>query len=271
MPPNTEGAVVSDRKLVSQSFYTKIGLTFVGLCFVIGAVYTGYLYYALPAITEDMAIESSDRFFADTIAGLPPFTFSVVPDALATLSIPKPSTESLADLKTELASAATLLRSSEENDIEVIYDMPVGDVTLLEYLNELPSELQYPMIQMQDELTAIVSKLNSEYPQVTLAARVRGGEDVGEIPGSLDGAGKVSVYPSIRVVEAYYFTDVLSRQFPGQKSRFDEYVTNFVQQGTSRGHYSEADAAVARLLVEDYMKAAEKSEIAQPVLGSFEQ
>ncbi len=271
MPPNGDARVVSDHKLTPRSFYHKIGLTFVGLTILVGLVYAGYAYYAMPVLVAEQGRINLDAFFQELLNNQPPFDFIIVPDATDKLMIPEPVKESTAELNAEFETARQQVPTSEGTDIEWIYDMPVGDITYLEYLNEVPREMQDPLLQMHGEVELLVAEKNKLYTQTSLAARVGRESDL-RFPEALrDKAGQVSVYPSQRVAEAYFIGEVLARQFPEQASFFREYVKSYIQKGVAYGHYSSLDADMTMMLVADYLTVAEQNEQGKLVLSALEQ
>jgi hypothetical protein len=270
MEPETEGHLVSDHRLLSQRTYQQIGMTFVGLCFFVGAVYVGYHYYAGPIIAEEQAIEVSDRIFAEKLSHLAPFTFSIVPNALEMVSVPELEPEDSQMLKTEFATARATLLDITDSQIENIYDLPVGDITLLEYLNILPPEIRLPLQQMQIEIETLVLELSKSRVQETLAERVGMPEALMYVEATKT-RGITTVYPSNRVAEAHFFGEVLAKQFPSQASFFREYVDMYIKNGIAYGHYSALDARIAIVLVDDYLTQAEKNEQGKMALQALEQ
>ncbi len=269
MEPEIEGRLVSDHRILSHRLYRRIGMTFLGLCFLIGAVYAGYMYYAAPAIIEEQAKVDSNNFIAKKMANVAPFAFTIVPEALTTLTVPEQATPSLQDLTTEFTDARATLPSINDAEIESIYDLPVGDITFLEYLNNLPRDIQDPLLQMQSEIDVLVVALNKTHEQKTLAVQIgRDGDLLYEDATRFD--GEVSVYPSHRVAEARLVSEVLARQFPSEADFFREYTNEYIAKGVAYGHYSKLDAAVSLMLVDDYLKVAEQNEQAKVVLQSLE-
>jgi hypothetical protein len=269
----SEAVVLRDHKRLSSSFYHKIGLTFLGLTLLVGIVYTGTLYYAAPILQAEQEKANSEALINNLIANAPPFTFQIVPDALTALKMPdqENSAESKVALNEEFTSARSHFLDPGDSEVPNIYDMPVGEMTYLEYMNELSPEIQYPFLQMLSEIEMLVVERNKEYLQTTVASRT--GNDQALVFGeaSLNTRGEVSVYPSLRVAQAHFAAEVLARQFPSEAGFYREYADSFIQSGLAYGHYSKHDASRTQALVDDYLNAAAKNESGLLVLQSFEQ
>lgn len=269
MEPETEARLVSDHKVISHRVYKRIGLTFVGLCFLVGAVYAGYMYYAAPIIAQQQSTDAFNRYFTELFAEKRPFTFSVVPKAIEILTVPEPNTQSPDELKNEFAAARMSLSSTTDSEVQNILDLPVGEITFLEYLNEMPREIQDPFMQMQGEIDELVVHLNQQYEQKTLSERI-GEPSTLLYPEASKFKGKTSVYPSQRVTEAYFIGQTLARQFPSQANFFNDFVDEYIKNGIAYGHYSKLDATVSKMLVDDYIKSATDTEQGKLVLQSLE-
>jgi hypothetical protein len=272
MPQDTEAQVLSDRKLLPSSFYHKVGLTFLGVTILVGLVYTGYAYYAAPILRVEQERANTEAFIRDLMENAPAFTFQIVPDAPTMLTMPSPARNvSRAVLSEEFTSARASLQNLGDGEVPNIYDLPVGGETYLDYINELPRGLQDPFLQMLSEIDELVATLNTSYEQITLANRV--GEDEALLfrEATLNTKGELSVYPSLRVAHAHFAAEVLARQFPSEANFYREYADQFIQSGVAFGHYSESDARLTEMLIDDYVKAAEKNELGLQVLQSFEQ
>lgn len=269
MEPETDGRLMSDHKVISHRTYKRIGIAFLGLSFLVGAVYTGYAYYASPIIAEQQSVEASDRLLAELFAHATPFSFTIVPNALETLTVPAQTTQSADELKAEFAAARVNLPSNTDSEAQNIFDLPVGEITFLEYLNEMPREIQDPFIQMQDEIDQLVFDLNQKYEQKTLTERI--GESNALLhPEASKFKGVTSVYPSQRVTEAYFVGQALAIQFPSQAQFYTDFIDEYINNGVAYGHYSKLDASVSKILVDDYIKSATKTEQGKLVLQSLE-
>lgn len=270
MEPQTEGGrFLSDHRLLPISVYQRIGMSFVALCFIVGVAYVGYIYYAGPIIAEKQSIEASDKLIAEMIAQASPFTFSIVPNALEIFTIPEPVTPSIDELKAEFTTARDTLPRNSDTEIQKIYDLPVGEITFLDYVNGIPREMQDPFIQMQDEIDQLVVHLNQKYEQKTLASRI-GEPDALLYPEASKFKGMTSVYPSQRVAEAYFIGKALAIQFPSQADFLMDFVNEYINMGVAYGHYSKLDVAITEMLVADYITAASETEQGKLVLQSLE-
>ncbi len=270
MEPEIEGRLVSDHRIWSHRFYKQIGLTFVGLCFLIGAMYTGYIYYAGPSIKEAQTEQVLAQVIAELDKNQLPFTYTIVPNAPELIKLPERVELSVEELVSIYKIAPKRDIPSSDEEALSIYGMPVGEVTYLEYINSLPAEPQEIIFQMHDEIRMLTKKLGSPYTQVSLVARV------GELESAAfkDNLNQISneplVYPSLRVVEAEFITQILSKQFPSQASFYRDYTDAYIADGVGYGYYTPLEAQIAAMVANDYINAAmENSEVVK-VLESLE-
>jgi hypothetical protein len=273
MPPVPEARVLQDRKRLPASFYHKIGITFLALTFLVGVIYVGCLYYAGPMLKAQQEKSAVEAYINNLMANAQPFAFQIVPDALTSLKMPEQVNN--ADVTAQLNEEFTLARSGfvDPGDTEVpnIFDMPVGEITYLEYMNEMPRELQDPFLQMQSEIEVLVATLNKSYSQETLASRIGKKEALIFSDATLNTEGEVSVYPSLRVAQAHFAAEILARQLPSQADFFREFADSYIQSGVAYGHYSQLDAKLTEMLIDDYLNEVAKSPSGSIVIQSIEQ
>ncbi len=273
MPPQPEARVISDHNRLSASTYYKILGTFFGIFLLLGGAYAGYSYYKAPELQAEREKAESDAVINSFIANATPFTFTIVPDALTTLTMPVQDNDGEAKvaLGEEFALARGSFLNPGDSEVPNIYDMPVGEITYLEYMNELLPEMQYPFLQMLGEVEVLVATLNKSYPQATLATRSGNEQALLYADATLNTEGELSVYPSLRVAQAHFAAEVLASQFPSEANYYREYADSFIQDGVAYGHYSQLDASLTKMLIDDYLNEARKNESGALVLQSFEQ
>lgn len=268
-----EAQVLSDHKRLPASFYHKLGIAFLGLSFLSGVVYAGYMYYAAPILQAEQERADTEAFINGLMANAPDFTFEIVPEAPITLTMPAQdtSTESQAALRAEFTAARANLLDPGDSEVPSIYDMPVLDITYLEYMNEMFPEMQYPFLQMLTEVEVLVATLNKSFTQASLANRVGNEAALLYADALLNTENQPSVYPSLRVAQAHFAAEVLASQFPSEANYYREYADSFIQDGVAYGHYSQLDANLTKMLIDDYLNEARKNESGALVLQSFEQ
>ncbi len=271
MEPETEGRLVSDRKVISHRTYKRVGLTFVGLCFLVGALYTGYMYYAAPILIQEQAEQFLVQLTNEMEKSLSIVEYSIVPRATSTLVIPAPADIQVEQLQSDYTTARAGLEINKDAKVPSIYDLPVGDITYLEYLSNAPLEIQTPLYQMHHELRGVTKHFNRQYSQQSVAARIGKPEEVAYESMAMDAEGKLSFYPSRNVVEARFISEMLARQFPSMAVYVREYANSFINDGIAYGHYTAAEAAVAIQLADDYLAQAEQNQATTPVLQSLEE
>lgn len=273
MPPQSEARIISDHNKFSANFYYKILGFFLGVVFLLGGLYASYLVYMAPTLQAEREKAGSDALINNLIANATPFTFQIVPDALTALKMPVQDTsvESRAVETDEFTAARSNLFDLGDAEVPNIYDMPVGEITYLDYMNELPRDVQDPFLQMMSEVEALVTALNKTYSQATLANRAGNEAALLYAEATKNTEGELSIYPSLRVAQAHFAAEVLARQLPSEAEFFRDYANSFIQDGVAYGHYSKQDASLTEMLIDDYLSAASKNESGLLVLQSFEQ
>ncbi|MFN3693284.1 MAG: hypothetical protein ACK4SL_04305 [Candidatus Paceibacteria bacterium] len=227
------------------------------------------MFYAAPTIREDKLWQEFEAKIAEIEANPPAFEFIVVPNALEAISLPERINQDPEELKTEfLLAQAKTSRVNEEPP--TIFDMPVGETTYIEYINNLPVELQETLFQMHDELRAVTRSLGTMYEQVPLAERIGEGDQVAYKDLLTPEKDQPLVYPSLRVVEAEFIHQVLATQFPTNAPFYQEYVNSYIADGVGYGYYSALEADVAKMVVSDYLAAARQNASTAAVLQSLE-
>lgn len=270
MELETEGHLVSDRRLLPHRVYKQIGMTFVGLCFLVGAVYAGYTYYAAPVLKAEQVKQGFDAIVAELSERKAEVVYEIVPNAREVLQVPTPIPATLDEYKSEFLRARENISAVSDAEAPTAYNTPVGEMTYVEYLSNLPLELQQPLYQMHVELRDLTSMYNNQYPQITLAERAGQADSLLFRELAEDASKNLSVYPSRNVVEATLIRYVLEKQFPSQANQTEDYIRDFIASGVAYGHYTEAEALSAMMLAEEYIRLAEKSDTAAIVFQSLE-
>lgn len=229
------------------------------------------MYYAAPILIQEQTEQFLVELTNEMEKNLGVVEYSIVPDATSTLAIPVPADIQVDQLQSDYATARAGLLANKDAKAPSIYDMPVGEITYLEYLSNAPLELRVPLYQMHHELRGVTKLFNRQYPQQSVAARIGKPEEVAYESMAMDAEGKLSFYPSRNVVEARFISEVLARQFPSMAVYVREYADSFISDGISYGHYTAAEAAVATQLADDYLTRAEQNSATTPVLQSLEE
>lgn len=271
MEPETEARLVSDHKVIPLRVYQRIGIVFLALSTFVGVVYAGYMYFAWPQINESRLWQQLQIELADIEANTPPLEFTIVPNALQVLSMPERLVVSNDELQAEFTIAqAKVAFDPTSTEVPTMFTVPVGELTYIDYINELPVELQTPLFQMHDEITAVTKALGTAYDQTSVAERVGQLDRLVYAQSLTEEAHQPLVYPSLRVVEAHFISEVLARQFPSSAEFYRDYANSFIDDGVGYGYYTEQEAIMARLLVDNYLNLAAADTSAQQLLAPKE-
>ncbi len=270
MTSESEGHLVSDHRVIPNYIYRRIGMAFVAIAFLVGAVYAGYAYYALPSIVAVQDEQLLTSIIDQLEGAVGKEVFSIVPNAPSTITVPPPPVVSVDELRRDLMAARDDLPALEYTEAPSLYAMPVGDVTYLEYLSTVTPEIQTPLYQMHVELRNLTKQFNQQYPQVTVASRIGEPELALFTELANDAAGALSVYPSLNVVEARFVSEVLALQFPSEAAFFRDFANNFINEGVMYGHYTITEAMSASALADTYLMAARQNPETAVVFQSLE-
>jgi hypothetical protein len=271
MEPETEARLVSDHKVIPLRVYRGIGVAFLSLSIIVGAGYAGYMYFAWPQINETQLWQQLQIELADIETNTPPLEFTIVPDAPEALKMPERLVVTGDELLAEFTAAqAKVAIGADGAEIPTMFMVPVGELTYIDYINELPVELQTPLFQMHDEMTAVTKALGTAYDQTSLAERVGQPERLAYAQSITEAALQPLVYPSLRVVEAHFISEVLARQFPSSAEFYRDYANAMINDGVGYGYYTQQEAIMARLLVDNYLNLAALDTSVQQLLSPKE-
>ncbi len=272
-PDNSnEGHILSDRPIWSVKPEKLVGISF-----LITAVVAGLVFFSLSYISQSRQVTevslNVEQLQAQNDANPPQFAFTIVPDLLDRFSVPNLASSTAQDvLLTEflIAQQNLVMHSKNEADAPTVYNMPVNDMLLSEYIVTLPPDLQSMFFQMIVELRAITAHLNRQLPQETLASRVGKPDELVYPSGAEDVYGQPSVYPSLRVVEAHFIGEFLASRFPTQATYYKDYTRQFIYDGVGYGYYTIAEADEAQGLVDAYLERARLQNEVMAMLQSVE-
>lgn len=229
------------------------------------------MYFAWPQINETKLWEQLQIELADIEANSTPLEFTIVPDAPEALSMPERLVVSGDELLAEFTAArAKVAITPDGTEVPTMFMVPVGELTYIDYINELPVELQTPLFQMHDEMTAVTKALGTAYDQTSLAERAGQPDQLAYAQLLTEAAYQPLVYPSLRVVEAQFISEVLARQFPSSAEFYRDYANSIINDGVGYGYYTEEEAIMARLLVDNYLKLAALDASVQQLLSPKE-
>ncbi len=258
-PDNSnEGYILSDRRI----WFVKLD-KLVGISFLITTVVAGLAFVSLSYIYQSRQVTEVsldvEQFQAQNDANPPQFAFTIVPDLLERFSVPALATNTAQEiLLREFLTAREnlIIHSPEDVDTPIIYNIPVSDTILSEYLIGLRDEEKSTFFQLLIELRALTQHLNRQFPQDTLAVRVGKPNELLYPSGAKDVYGQLSVYPSLRVVEAHFIGELLANRFPAQAAYYRDYVQQFIYDGVGYGYYTVTEADEAKVLVDNYLDTA---------------
>ena len=191
-----------------------------------------------------------------------PFVFTLVPDALTTITLPPPPDSDASDLVSYQAIQKQLIPemiADIEND--TIYNafsfngFKYGDL-----LNSNPYQDNKNIYQLHDEIRFLVLKFNKQYQRPPLSKRLPNvqhyGTEYPAVPGNDD---VPSTYPSVRATEGFAVAELLTRLDNDNADFYQEMADDYARRGIMYGWYGQSDVAAARSLVDKYFTQFDKS------------
>lgn len=222
---------------------------------VLVAVLVGlYVYmYQRQAPAQNEMVEKQQAALEKVVAEIQaqPFVYSLVPDAPQIITVPPPpeSNELDARVYAEFKSSATVAPSDVQND--VAFNLPFEDMTYGEYLLTLSQPS--PISQVMSEVRQLTLAANKQYQRPALKERIADVTQIGELDRADYRDQTVSVYPSIRAVDAYLAGQIMATIDSEKADYYQKLAEALVARGIAYGLYGQSDADAAKALVEQYL------------------
>ena len=191
-----------------------------------------------------------------------PFVFTLVPDALTTITLPPPPDSDASDLVSYQAIQKQLI---PEMIADIDNDTMFNTFTLpgFKYSYLFDSNINQnneKFYQLHDEIRFLVLKFNKQYQRPPLSKRLPNvqhyGTEYPAVPGNDD---VPSTYPSVRATEGFAVAELLTRLDNDNADFYQEMADDYARRGIMYGWYGQSDVAAARSLVDKYFTQFDKS------------
>ena len=191
-----------------------------------------------------------------------PFVFTLVPDALTTITLPPPPDSDASDLVSYQAVQKQLI---PEMIADIDNDTMFNTFTLpgFKYSYLFDSNINQnneKFYQLHDEIRFLVLKFNKQYQRPPLSKRLPNvqhyGTEYPAVPGNDD---VPSTYPSVRATEGFAVAELLTRLDNDNADFYQEMADDYARRGIMYGWYGQSDVAAARSLVDQYFTQFDKS------------
>jgi len=191
-----------------------------------------------------------------------PFVFTLVPDALTTITLPPPPDSDASDL----VSYQTIQKQlTPEMIADIDNDTMFNTFTLpgFKYSYLFDSNINQnneKFYQLHDEIRFLVLKFNKQYQRPPLSKRLPNVQHYGTEHPAVPGNDDVpSTYPSVRATEGFAVAELLTRLDNDNADFYQEMADDYARRGIMYGWYGQSDVAAARSLVDKYFTQFDKS------------
>ena len=191
-----------------------------------------------------------------------PFVFTLVPDALTTITLPPPPDSDASDLVSYQAVQKQLI---PEMIADIDNDTMFNTFTLpgFKYSYLFDSNINQnneKFYQLHDEIRFLVLKFNKQYQRPPLSKRLPNVQHYGTEHPAVPGNDDVpSTYPSVRATEGFAVAELLTRLDNDNADFYQEMADDYARRGIMYGWYGQSDVAAARSLVDKYFTQFDKS------------
>ena len=191
-----------------------------------------------------------------------PFVFTLVPDALTTITLPPPPDSDASDL----VSYQTIQKQlTPEMIADIDNDTMFNTFTLpgFKYSYLFDSNINQnneKFYQLHDEIRFLVLKFNKQYQRPPLSKRLPNVQHYGTEYPAVPGNDEIlPIYPSIRASEGFAVAELLTRLDNDNADFYQEMADDYARRGIMYGWYGQSDVAAARSLVDQYFTQFDKS------------
>jgi len=189
-----------------------------------------------------------------------PFVFTLVPDALTTITLPPPPDSDASDLENYQANQVEL---SSENIANIDNDTVLTAFTFegfkYGYFLEFNGSKD-KIYQLHDEIRHLVLHFNKQYHRQPLSDRLPDIQHYGTEHPAVPGNDDVpSTYPSVRVAEGFAVATLLTRLDVDHGEFYQAVAEDYAKRGVQYGWYGQSDIEAARSLVDQYFTQFDKT------------
>ncbi len=182
------------------------------------------------------------------------FAYKLVPNAPTAVTLPPPGASDTEDAAS-YETFKVMAEGMTEDDVyfDNVYAIPYGDSFYGDFINT-PSDYQFTIYQLHDELRQLVAHVNSQYQRPPLAQRISGVTQIGNIEEALfEKPETAAVYPNIRSAEAFLVAYILSELDPENENLYRQTAEAMAERGIAYGHYGRSDLEASRSLTSQYL------------------
>ena len=191
-----------------------------------------------------------------------PFVFTLVPDALTTITLPPPPDSDASDLVSYQAVQKQLI---PEMIADIDNDTMFNTFTLpgFKYSYLFDSNINQnneKFYQLHDEIRFLVLKFNKQYQRPPLSKRLPNVQHYGTEYPAVPGNDEIlPIYPSIRASEGFAVAELLTRLDNDNADFYQEMADDYARRGIMYGWYGQSDVEAARSLVDQYFTQFDKT------------
>ena len=262
MNPDLETAISGENEAPSHRLRWLLLILLTSILVLSSTVW--YLTSSSPTTEQAKRDQTFDNQFQQIVEEYKnrPSEFTLVPDALTTITLPPPPDSDASDLVSYQVVQKQLtpeMIADIEND--TIYNafsfkgFKYGDL-----LNSNPYQDNRNIYQLHDEIRFLALKFNKQYQRQPLSKRLPNvqhyGTEYPAVPGNDD---VPSTYPSVRATEGFAVAELLTRLDNDNADFYQEMADDYARRGIMYGWYGQSDVAAARSLVDQYFTQFDKS------------
>jgi len=262
MNPDLETAISGENEVPSHRLRWLLLILLTSVLVLVGTVW--YLTSSSPTTEQakrDQEFNAKIQQIVEKYKNQP-FVFTLVPDALTTITLPPPPDSDASDLVSYQAVQKQLI---PEMIADIDNDTMFNTFTLpgFKYSYLFDSNINQnneKFYQLHDEIRFLVLKFNKQYQRPPLSKRLPNvqhyGTEYPAVPGNDD---VPSTYPSVRATEGFAVAELLTRLDNDNADFYQEMADDYARRGIMYGWYGQSDVAAARSLVDQYFTQFDKS------------
>ena len=260
MNPDLETAISGENEVPSHRLRWLLLILLTSVLVLVGTVW--YLTSSSPTTEQakrDQEFNAKIQQIVEKYKNQP-FVFTLVPDALTTITLPPPPDSDASDLENYQANQVEL---SSENIANIDNDTVLTAFTFegfkYGYFLEFNGSKDN-IYQLHDEIRHLVLHFNKQYHRQPLSDRLPDIQHYGTEHPAVPGNDDVpSTYPSVRVAEGFAVATLLTRLDVDHGEFYQAVAEDYAKRGVQYGWYGQSDIEAARSLVDQYFTQFDKT------------
>jgi len=260
MNPDLETAISGENEVPSHRLRWLLLILLTSVLVLVGTVW--YLTSSSPTTEQakrDQEFNAKIQQIVEKYKNQP-FVFTLVPDALTTITLPPPPDSDASDLENYQANQVEL---SSENITNIDNDTVLTAFTFegfkYGYFLEFNGSKDN-IYQLHDEIRHLVLHFNKQYQRQPLSDRLPDIQHYGTEHPAVPGNDDVpSTYPSVRVAEGFAVAALLTRLDVDHGEFYQAVAEDYAKRGVQYGWYGQSDIEAARSLVSQYFSQFDKN------------